>query len=265
MMCAPCCDNTKEEMELVEAASILQGAVDSKEIQVVLEQPDGAAACETEPQAEDAAKEVVPEPVTEPAAEPAPPPPTTFDAKLQVGEGIKYGFRLNTLSEQHCIVSEVLSEGAVCSWNANCKPQEEIKMSDCIMKVDGVDGDSAKIGETLKNASGIVTLTLKRPKEVEIEVSATQEMLGMKLKREDYTADGVKATSLGLLVTEVAEASTFGVFNAANPDKAIKTGDRIIAVHNGTDFVTGPEEVKAELSAAKSRGCIRLKFTTWQY
>eukprot|EP00933_Yihiella_yeosuensis_P079274 TRINITY_DN9166_c0_g1_i4.p1 TRINITY_DN9166_c0_g1~~TRINITY_DN9166_c0_g1_i4.p1 ORF type:complete len:285 (-),score=53.30 TRINITY_DN9166_c0_g1_i4:395-1249(-) len=209
---------------------------------------------EVEPKIEAAAPEEVK------GLEETPSTPSTFDAKLERGEGISYGMKLNILDPSCAIISEVLAEGAVNEWNSNCSLHEVIKKSDRLVTVNGTAGDNASITEAVRTATGIVHLSLKRAQEIEVEMENVSGRFGLKLAQETENHNRI-----GILVTDISSDGFVAEFNSTNPDKAIHVGDRIVAVRVNSDVATDITAMEQALKAGVAKGALSMKLLSWSY
>ena len=114
------------------------------------------------------------------------------------------------------------------------------QVHDGLVAVDGAEGADAIIGKLKGKPAEKMTLTIHRPKKIEVSLMKTGG-LGLKL---DY-----KALSKGAVVIEIVEAGLLAKWNTENPNKVVQIGDRILAF-NGKECLG--DELLAALKKAES-------------
>lgn len=133
--------------------------------------------------------------------------------------------------------------GPFAQFNASAKPAEQLMPGDFIMQVNGATGNVAQIAEQLKkNGASKLEVLVRRPVEmgVIIDRQDPKKPLGLEFPK--------KLSGNFLLVTKVEEGP-FQDWNAANPSREVRVGDRIVAV--GGVRGTAAQLVKKLKSAGK--------------
>ena len=113
------------------------------------------------------------------------------------------------------------------------------QVHDGLVEVDGAEGADAIIGKLKGKPAEKMTLTIHRPKKIEVSLMKTGG-LGLKL---DY-----KAISKGAVVMEIVETGLLAKWNTENPNKVVQIGDRILAC-NGKECLG--DELLAALKKAE--------------
>lgn len=134
-------------------------------------------------------------------------------------EGMSLGVDLDVSSKGLLVLK--VKEGLVQAWN-QAHPKLEVKHGDSIMSVGSTEGDSTAMLSEMK---------LFKPLEMRIRRGLTMVVSINKAKYEDKKL-GLSVTNsqhISLLVKDVT-GGIIGKWNEDNPDKEIRSGDRIIEV-----------------------------------
>eukprot|EP00933_Yihiella_yeosuensis_P014809 TRINITY_DN13117_c0_g4_i1.p1 TRINITY_DN13117_c0_g4~~TRINITY_DN13117_c0_g4_i1.p1 ORF type:complete len:248 (+),score=36.80 TRINITY_DN13117_c0_g4_i1:113-856(+) len=170
-------------------------------------------------------------------------PSFIFQAHLVIEEKGVSGLNFDFLDEEVCIISNVFrgsSATPASTWNANCPPNLMLRRMDRILQVNGIAGSGERLIYELENATGAVNLSVKRPKDSEIQVTTGGKHFGLKLK--------ISNAYPGMLVQSVTQDSVIDDFNSRNRELAVTKGDRIMAVHGSIDS----QDMKQRLKEANN-------------
>jgi hypothetical protein len=168
-------------------------------------------------------------------------PPSEFSITLEKGTEKTYGFEFDKSRPENLFVTSVASTGVTKTFNDKAKPEEQMKMGQYIVAVNGAT-DTAKMVEELGKATTVV-LSMVRP--------------------QCFTVAFDKKGSLGLTLAHAVacncvtgiNAGPVKTWNETYPDKKVEIGDRIVAV-NGNRAV-GAEQMKL----LRNNGSMQLVFS----
>eukprot|EP00933_Yihiella_yeosuensis_P022987 TRINITY_DN17973_c0_g1_i1.p1 TRINITY_DN17973_c0_g1~~TRINITY_DN17973_c0_g1_i1.p1 ORF type:complete len:230 (+),score=44.20 TRINITY_DN17973_c0_g1_i1:31-720(+) len=177
---------------------------------------------------------------------------SAFEVVLQLPEVGLHGLDLDVIDERLCIIAGVHCEGAAKTWNADF-PQEQLQSMDAILQVDGKGGSSQAIEDALSNASGQLRLTLKRPKEYQIDLDVEERPLGIFMKS--------GASCKGIVIQDITEGGLLSSFNCRCPERAANPSDRIVEVQGLSEI----SKMKQALMDFKDSEKLRLKLISWVY
>mmetsp|Transcript_19242 Transcript_19242/g.43137 ORF Transcript_19242/g.43137 Transcript_19242/m.43137 type:complete len:328 (-) Transcript_19242:23-1006(-) len=122
------------------------------------------------------------------------------------------------------IVTDIASEGLIAAWNSSRNSPRAVEVGDCIVSVNGVEGDAAlmkaeffksgpqRIGMRYGDKAGKTRLLLDK---------ADGQRLGL----------AIKAVEDCLLVTSIAEDGLVRAWNSSHPEAKVLPGHRIVEVN----------------------------------
>ena len=141
-----------------------------------------------------------------------------FVVMVEKNDGQKLGFGLTELGDT-VIVNEISPEGAIIRYNME-HPTRKVQLEDIIDSVNGSSSKLQDIRDVVKEASGILTMVMERPKiwHAALKIPAGGNS-GIQLG---------EAQKACIPILSVDEKGTVATFNAANPGNEIAAGDFII-------------------------------------
>jgi len=153
------------------------------------------------------------------------------------------GLNLDAVDETAPFVDDVLV-GSVRDWNENKPKEQQLRIYDRIIEVNGVTGNTNAILAAMK-ASPCWHMVVQRPMQMQVTVSADKAIsLGLDLK---YSPNG-----RSLLIDEVLADGGIKKWNDEHSDKQVKAFDRVIQINGriGT--------AKELLESAANKTCLEL-------
>jgi len=143
-----------------------------------------------------------------------------FFVSIQKSPDSSLGLELDLMDDVNAQVCGI-DAGLVQSYNETAQPDVQVRVGDFITAVNGFSGDARKLLQRLKSEPA-ATLHVRRPGEAALSVERGGLMLGLDLQK----APG----GCSLLIHDIREGAVQN-FNAANPHRELKRGDRIVAVN----------------------------------
>eukprot|EP00933_Yihiella_yeosuensis_P034316 TRINITY_DN2780_c0_g7_i1.p1 TRINITY_DN2780_c0_g7~~TRINITY_DN2780_c0_g7_i1.p1 ORF type:complete len:250 (+),score=76.22 TRINITY_DN2780_c0_g7_i1:69-818(+) len=192
-----------------------------------------------------------------PAAPAAPLANGAFLVDLDSASAGGHGLKINTQYPDLCIITEIIDKGPASKWNSQCNPDQVLKKMDCIIKVGETTGNAEAMSNAL-NSVAKVQITAKRPKINEIQLDKLSAGLGATIHFQDSCP--------GILINGIKDSGALATFNSSNPDKEVKTGDRIIDIFNVTDYTSSHESITRLIKeAAAEDKSVQIRIATWDY
>lgn len=172
----------------------------------------------------------------------------TFSVTIPMKGHISFGVKLDVTDTAVGPMIIDIQSGAVASFNAQ-NPSQAIQIWDTIAELEDAKGMVAVYEKMNGPLRETVRMTLRRPRQLSLQLSKKDGPLGVLL---DY-----KPSSVGGLIAAVKDSGLVSKWNKEHPEDALSIGDRILKI-NGK-MPTG-DAIIQEIKNADNMNLMVLKF-----
>lgn len=134
----------------------------------------------------------------------------------------KLGMKLDIAVPNHTIVLS-LADGLIADWN-HMNPELAVLPDDQLVKVNGEEGEGKAFEDKLKNASGTLELTFKRPVHSTFSLNKDGKPLGLSLR-----------VTLGTMALGIVAIKDEGAWKACEGVEDVQVNDRVVMVNGVRD------------------------------
>lgn len=153
-----------------------------------------------------------------------PKPAVTFNVSVENKDKKEVGLACDRVKCDHLFIDDV--SGLIQAYNRTASIHNVVKKSDFLMSVNGKRSDSLDMAQELDRNPEYLDLEFRRSTEFPMVISDTKKKLGVELS--------YSKASMSLFIREIAAEGIAADHNQRHPDKAVREGDRIIAVNGIT-------------------------------